>query len=862
MRLTKAFIIICCLIMFVQPVRAAREPLVQSARLGARVSALGGAGIALPGSAESVFSNPAALFYLSWPELAVGIGNQDLGDLRQFYAAGAVPLPAEIVTGIGWLKLNYPRGSRDDFDAYLFSAAFPISRNKKFMAGITGKYLRQAIPGLTGTLAGGGMDIGLMYDVFTASQGTAMRFGVSMLDAQTVLKSPGLEISLPNVFRFGAAFNLSARQLLTIGFDAQESRNPNFDSFRVFRAGWEQIFHAEGIDELAARLGYLQRLDQSGLITAGLGVIFGDLRLDYALQLPVYFSDAFHQLSVSWGFQREEKKEISKKESAPKLRVSPTPEPEEVELSKLFSALESAAEMWEEIGAEEEVRPMPAATPKTRELVEEEGATDNYYSSLPIPEGPADRESVSFGAVPEMPAIFSGYFSGGQGDLGGFNLVNQDLRLHVVVNPFSPNNDGRQDKTIFVGRLASEKLRVSRWVLNVVREGRIAWTYEGGTRLPRNLEWDGKDQQGRILPDGAYQVLLRIIDRHGMEIGAATQTVEIKTKARKVSISGPESVMLTGSQKDKPLKFIVPEIRGSRNWNFAIFSPGQKKVYERSGGDEVPQKLKWTPRVKGRAAPAGRYRARLKYQDEVGLKSESTVKFRIKYTAFSVSLKAANQLFKPQKSGGQGVNLRPEVQGSMTIKRWTLKIMRQGRTKPIRIYNGQGSPPKNLLWDGDRSDGKPVGGGNIYRAVLTVVSGLRTTASAESSDLQSDLGAYTGKKALSINLVRVLFKSGAADLDGASQRSLTRATDTLGRYKTDFHLIVSGHCDSLESDGKQVELSRARAQTVADFMKKQGEITPEKIQTVGRGSQQPLSREDTGAARAKNRRVEVVLFAK
>ena len=851
--------------MFVQPVRAAREPLAQSARLGARIAALGGVGIALPGSAESVFCNPAALVYLGWPELAAGIGNQDMGDQRQFYGAAAVPLPGEIVTGVGWLKLNYPQGSQDDFDAYLFSVAFPISRNRKFMAGITGKYLRQEIPGLTGPPAsGGGMDIGLMYDVFTASQGRALRFSVSMLDAQTILKSLGQEISLPSVFRFGTAFNLSERQLLTIGFDSQESRNPNFDSFRVFRAGWEQIFNWEGIDELAARLGYLQRLDQSGLITAGLGMIFGDLRLDYALQLPVYFSDAFHQLSISWGFQREEKKVTLKKEMVPEPRVASVPEHEEVELSKLFSALESAAEMWEETGEEKESRTMAAAKSKSRQVMEAEAeaVTDNiYYSSLPVPEGPADRESVSFGAVPEMPAIFSGYFSGEQGGLGGFNLINQDMRLHVVVNPFSPNNDGRQDKTIFVGRLASEKLQVSRWVLNVVRGGQVVWTFEGGSHLPRNLEWDGKDQQGRFLPDGVYKVLLRIVDRHGMEIGAATQAVEIKTKARKVSISGPESVTLTGTRKDKPLKFRVPEIRGSRSWNFAIFSPGKKKIYEKSGGEKVPRTIKWTPYARGRAAPAGRYRARLKYRDEIGLTSEAAMRFRIKYAEFSVNLKAADQLFTPLKSGGQGVNLQPEVQASVKIKSWTLKITREGRTKPVRTYSGQGRPPENLLWDGHNSDGKPVKGGEIYRAVLTVVSGLRITASAEFSDLQCDLGTYTDKKALSINLVRVRFKSGVAELDEASRQALIRAADTLGRYKTDFHLRVTGHCDSMESDGKQVELSRTRAHVVADFMKKQGKITPDKIQAVGRGYQQPLSRENTDAARVKNRRVEVVLFA-
>jgi flagellar motor protein MotB len=57
-----------------------------------------------------------------------------------------------------------------------------------------------------------------------------------------------------------------------------------------------------------------------------------------------------------------------------------------------------------------------------------------------------------------------------------------------------------------------------------------------------------------------------------------------------------------------------------------------------------------------------------------------------------------------------------------------------------------------------------------------------------------------------------------------------------------------------------MELSRARAKAVTDFMV-QHNIPQASIQDIGHGSTQPLSKDTSDEARAKNRRVEILLYA-
>ena len=431
-----------------------------------------------------------------------------------------------------------------------------------------------------------------------------------------------------------------------------------------------------------------------------------------------------------------------------------------------------------------------------------------------------------------------------------------------MVNPFSPAGNGRQSKTIFVGQVESEKLRVAKWAINIFQGDRMFKSFHGGRRLPYNLEWDGRDEQGKILPDGRYDVLLRVFNDTGLELAGTTQSLTIRTKPDPVKLVSPGTVTLTGGQQDKSVALVIPKIPHSSDWRLLIYDAANRKVFDRSGGGEAPEKISWQPRVSGHPANAGKYRVALSYRDEIGIKTVSETDFKISYAEFSVELKASPLVFKPGANNGEGVVFTPVAQGNLKMARWTLKVYAEKQEDPLRELAGEGNPPAAISWDGKDRDGKDVEGGKIYRAVFTAVAAVGTEENAESAPLQSDFGAYTGKQALTMNLVRVMFEPNSADLSEEAKKSLADAANTIHQYQNDYLIRVFGHCDISEATGKATELSRERAEKVGSYLIQQGKIPGEKIQTVGYGKDKLLTSDTASAEQARNRRVEVVLFAK
>lgn len=72
-------------------------------------------------------------------------------------------------------------------------------------------------------------------------------------------------------------------------------------------------------------------------------------------------------------------------------------------------------------------------------------------------------------------------------------------------------------------------------------------------------------------------------------------------------------------------------------------------------------------------------------------------------------------------------------------------------------------------------------------------------------------------------------------------------------------IVVEGHTDSTGSATLNKNLSRQRAQNIADYLVKVAGINESRVSFVGYGFEKPLADNHTIAGRAKNRRIEVLL---
>lgn len=87
--------------------------------------------------------------------------------------------------------------------------------------------------------------------------------------------------------------------------------------------------------------------------------------------------------------------------------------------------------------------------------------------------------------------------------------------------------------------------------------------------------------------------------------------------------------------------------------------------------------------------------------------------------------------------------------------------------------------------------------------------------------------------------------------------SLNALADVLIK-RPEWKLTVTGHTDNTGSEPFNQKLSLKRAEAIEKYLSVKG-IDPNRINTIGKGSKQPIASNKTDAGRKKNRRVEFVI---
>jgi outer membrane protein OmpA-like peptidoglycan-associated protein len=105
----------------------------------------------------------------------------------------------------------------------------------------------------------------------------------------------------------------------------------------------------------------------------------------------------------------------------------------------------------------------------------------------------------------------------------------------------------------------------------------------------------------------------------------------------------------------------------------------------------------------------------------------------------------------------------------------------------------------------------------------------------------------------------LLFDFNSDKVKPEAQKNLSNLAASLGKYPNSSLLIV-GHTDAAGSDDYNKGLSERRAISTASYLIGQG-VASSRLKTMGLGESEPVAPNDTDANMAKNRRVEVAIYA-
>ncbi|OVE76963.1 hypothetical protein BVX98_03930 [bacterium F11] len=237
----------------------------------------------------------------------------------------------------------------------------------------------------------------------------------------------------------------------------------------------------------------------------------------------------------------------------------------------------------------------------------------------------------------------------------GFTQPSFDaIELRVEPEYFSPNDDGIQDQTFFSPILHSQK-DVTRWQL-IVRKttGKKIWKTTGAG-FSALIKWDGRNNKGRVVPDGDYQGTIRVWGG-GLKISSPERLLVIDTEPPEVYVAVSTTV-LDNTLLDGDYLTFNPEFVDDSpidRWQLQILDLTGRTVYVHWSTGPV-QEIFWDGKdpSTGVLVPQGSYRCALQAWDMAGNESvPSFLDISVTLTAKEMLKQALEQISVHETSLG------------------------------------------------------------------------------------------------------------------------------------------------------------------------------------------------------------------
>ena len=346
------------------------------------------------------------------------------------------------------------------------------------------------------------------------------------------------------------------------------------------------------------------------------------------------------------------------------------------------------------------------------------------------------------------------------------------------------------------------------WRLDILNSSGSAvrsWSRRQGPALPETVEFDGRDDSGRIVPEGEYT------GRFHVEYGNGYQP-QVISPSFIVDVTPPSAAVnvdyaLFSPQGESLRSAVTFSMSTSREdkWNGILKNAAGEEVKRWTWIASVEGDLRWDGRdAAGRLVPDGVYSYVLESTDRAGNSGRSKpVMVEVNTSAVEATLTASHDVFGPT---GNRVNdeltLFMEARSDSPISDWKL-IMKNSGGSEVRSWDGRGLPPDSVVWNGRAADRNAVPDGP-YSAELTVRYEKGDIAKASAGPVTVD----TQPPTIELSIADKLFSpdgDGSKDLLPISQSSskevsfAAKVVDSAG--KTVRTWVWSERLDSFTWDG-------------------------------------------------------------
>ncbi len=441
---------------------------------------------------------------------------------------------------------------------------------------------------------------------------------------------------------------------------------------------------------------------------------------------------------------------------------------------------------------------------------------------------------------------------------------------------FSPDGDGRKDSVVIIQ--SSESQPEWRGRINDAR-GRLVreFTWQGQVT---NIEWDGTDATGNIVPDGSYSYTLVATDDAGNRGAHSIPRIIVDTRPTPVRVVPSRSTFNPAAGGlDAIVEFqLRPEVTdGVESWEFAVLDSAGEAVMLHSGETStVPETIAWSGTAPDGSINEGSYIGRLRVEyikGNVGA-AVSDTPVLLDMSPPDVNVRLSPLPFSPDGDGmNDTLNIQVRVEDPSGVKSWSAEILDPAGNRFLslpqtRFRNG------SFVWDGKSATGELVQSASDYTVVVVAEDQLGNAGRSEFV-LPTDILVLRDGDRLRISISSIYFRPFTADYLGVEAdvrernvATLDRLAEILKRYPN-HRIELEGHAVrvlwnqpgrwELEERDTLLPLSRLRAEAVRTALVQRG-IAPARMSTSGKGGYEPIVDHSDAANRWKNRRVEFYLL--
>ena len=130
----------------------------------------------------------------------------------------------------------------------------------------------------------------------------------------------------------------------------------------------------------------------------------------------------------------------------------------------------------------------------------------------------------------------------------------------------------------------------------------------------------------------------------------------------------------------------------------------------------------------------------------------------------------------------------------------------------------------------------------------------------KSKDFAAVTKADETKAAIATKRVSISFGSGEFKLDENSKYIIDKEFGDIAQAFSNARIRIEGNTDNVGSKSSNVALSKKRAQSVADYLVAEHDMSPNRFIVIGNGPSNPIASNNTAEGKAKNRRTDFELI--